>query len=551
MSQSTLLAGSEFHDRYHIVRAIRSGGMGEVYRAVDRSSGMPVAIKRMLVDSPSDGSNESAAYQAQRFEEECKLLQNLSVPGIPAFVDSFLDGDRRVIVMEFIEGVDLEKQVMDQLALAGTDLPPLLAVQYTIQVAKILEFLHAHRPRPIIHRDVKPANIIVRHQDSRIYLVDFGLAREVGGGASTKTAVGTVGYAPIEQYRGRPTTRTDQYSLGVTLHFMLSGQQPLPLQIEPLDTIRKDLPHELCWVVRKATQSAQEDRFDSVYDFRRQLENLLPQLEQLQKNRELQSQAQDRLQLLGPTEELQQEERPTQRVKIEGIHREAEDPLKDFGLYDPLRDSVSVQKDFQRQAIQAESQQRMGGVVLDDHRDGKGQKTMFTLLMFLLVVGLVSLYFLNLKQQKQLAAQVAPAGSVLEAHGFFRQGDRIGLGRGGMGAVENLLSLPHPAHDGFLTSLPKGTRAVNFTRVSEEMPFLAASMDRQSLVKNSKWFKFEKGAWREAVSPFKGLHLNFDAKLDAPTSGWMRSSGALEVRGGSQLLLITPGESDSPPLYFF
>lgn len=525
--------------------------MGEVYRAVDRSTGMPVAIKRMLVDSPSDGSNESAAYQAQRFEEECKLLQNLRVPGVPAFVDSFLDGDRRVIVMEFIEGVDLEKQVMDQLALAGTDLEPLLAVQYTIQVAKILEYLHAHRPRPIIHRDVKPANIIVRHQDSRIYLVDFGLAREVGGGASTKTAVGTVGYAPIEQYRGRPTTRTDQYSLGVTLHFMLSGQQPLPLQIEPLDKIRQDLPHELCWVVRKSTQAEQEDRFDSVYEFRRQLENLLPQLEQHQKNRELQDQAKDRMQLLGPTEELQQEERPTQRVKIEGVHKEAEDPLKDFGLYDPLRNSVSVQKDFQRQAIQAESQQRLGSAVVEDSGESKGQKTMFLLLLLLLVVGVVSLYFLNQKQQKQLATRVSPGVMVLEAHGFFRQGDQIGLGRSGMGAVENLLSFPHPAHDGYLTRLQKGTRTVNFARVSDQMPFLAASLDQQTLVKNSKWFKFEKGGWKEATSPFKGLHLNFDAKIEAPSSGWLRSSGALEVRGGSQLILMTPGPSDSPPLYFF
>ncbi|MBN9416842.1 hypothetical protein ABS71_04945 [bacterium SCN 62-11] len=526
--------------------------MGEVYRAVDRSNGMTVAIKRMLVASPSDGSNESAAYQANRFEEECKLLQNLRVPGIPAFVDSFLDGERRVIVMEFIEGVDLEKQVMDQLALAGTDLPPLLAVEYTIQVAKILEFLHAHRPRPIIHRDVKPANIIVRHQDNRIYLVDFGLAREVGGGASTKTAVGTVGYAPIEQYRGRPTTRTDQYSLGVTLHFMLTGQQPLPLQIEPLDKIRKDLPHELCWVVRKSTQSEQEDRFDSIYEFRRQLENLLPSLQQLQKNQDLQDQAKDRLQLMGPTEELAHEERPTQRVKIEGIHVEAEEPLKDFGLYHPLQNSISTQQDFQRQAIQAEHQQRMGSAALDDsaHRP-RGQRTMFTLLLLLLVAGVVSLYFLNQKQQVQLATRVATGGPIDEAHGFFRQGDRIGLGRSGMGAVENMLSFPHPAHDGYLMRIPKGLRSINFARVSEEMPFLAASVDSHGLVKNSRWYLFQKGAWKETGSPFKGVHLDFNAKLAVPPGGWGRSNGTLESKGGSHLLLLTPGEPDSAPLYFF
>lgn len=555
VSQSTLSAGTIFHERYQIVRAIRSGGMGEVYRAIDKSTGMAVAIKRMLVEAYSQGADESAIYQATRFEEECKLLQNLRVPGVPAFVDSFLDADKRVIVMEFIEGVDLEKQVMDQLALAGADLPVVLAVEYTIQVAKILEYLHAHRPRPIIHRDVKPANIIVRHSDSAIYLVDFGLAREVGGSASTKTAVGTVGYAPLEQYRGRPTTRTDQYSLGVTLHFMLSGQQPLPLQIEPLDKIKPDLPHELCWVVRKATQQEQEDRFDSVYEFRRELEKLLPGLVQHQKQRELQNQAQDRMHLMGPTEELEHEERPTQRVKIEGVHQEAEEPLKDFGLYHPLQNTISLQQDFQRQAIQAESSQRKATIDLDRSDSGKAHKMMLTFSTLLLVAGICTLYFLNGKQQRQIASGAAVAKlKVVEAHGFFRARERIGLNRQGMGTLEYLLSFPHPKNDGYLATLAKGTRRLQLSNLTNEpVPFFLATLDSSGIEKSSKWFLADKKkGFLEAPTAFRGVHVDFNISLTPPPfNGPRKSMASLDCgKGATSAILLLPQPAVGS-LYFY
>ncbi|MBT9583353.1 serine/threonine protein kinase [bacterium] len=555
MSQSTLSAGAVFHEHYQIIRAIRSGGMGEVYRAIDKRTGLAVAIKRMLVEAYGDGADESALYQAARFEEECKLLQNLRVPGVPTFVDSFLDGDRRVIVMEFIEGVDLEKQVMDQIGLAGADLPALQAVEYTIQVAKILEYLHAHRPRPIIHRDVKPANIIVRHQDNAIYLVDFGLAREVGGSASTKTAVGTVGYAPLEQYRGRPTTRTDQYSLGVTLHFMLSGQQPLPLQIEPLDKIKKDLPHELCWVVRKATQQEQEDRFDSVYDFRRELEKLVPALQQHQKNQELQDQAKDRISLMGPTEELTQEERPTQRVKIEGIHKEAEDPMKDFGLYHPLQNTISLQSDFQRQAMAAENQQRKGSVDLDRHDPGKTHKMILTVSIILLVAGICALYFLNGQQQRQIATSVAgPRYKVVEAHGFYRSSGKVGLNREKMGTLEYLLSFPHPANDGYLATLPKATRRLTFSNLPENnpVPFFVATLDEHGIVVTSKWLQADKGGWREAPTAYRKVHVDFNSPLAAPPFGaQVKTTAALDCTKASYAVIFLLPQPAPESLIFY
>jgi len=520
--------------------------MGEVYRAIDASTGMAVAIKRMLVEAYANDADESAVYQATRFEEECKLLKNLNVPGVPAFVDSFLDGDRRVIVMEFIEGLDLEKQVQDRISLTGTNIPPLQAVQYTIQVAKILEYLHAHRPRPIIHRDVKPANIIVRTLDNAIYLVDFGLAREVGGGASTKTAVGTVGYAPLEQYRGRPTTRTDQYSLGVTLHFMLSGQQPLPLQIEPLDKMDPplDLPHELCWVVRKATQQDQDDRFESVYEFRRELEKLLPGLERHQKNLELQDSAQNRMALMGPTEELDSsnDDRPTQRVKIEGYHVEAKDPFENFGIEDPLKNSISVQTEFQRQAIQAEQTQRKGTIDLAPVDSGIHRTRIFTGLC-LLLVGLVTLYLLNARQQRSFAGEIlGPKLIVLEAHGLFHNRDSSGINRAYMGRLESILSLPQPRNDGLSATLGEGISKLHFRNANGTQPahFLAAALGSDGRVIRSLWLRALGGRWMKAPSQYQGVSVDFQLEVDDKVNWESTPKAVLDCNKARTVVILVP-----------
>lgn len=519
--------------------------MGEVYRAHDKETGMVVAIKRMLVEAP-EGADESAQYHAQRFEEECKLLKSLSYPGIPTFVESFQDENRSVIVMEFIEGVDLEKQVIDQLGLTGENLPVTIAVEYTIQVAKILEYLHAHRPRPIVHRDVKPANIIVRASDNRLYLVDFGLAREVGGGASTKTAVGTVGYAPLEQYRGRPTTRTDQYSLGVTLHFMLSGQQPVPLQIEPLDKLRKDLPHELCWIVRKATQTEQEDRFDSVYEFRRELEKLLPTLSNLEEERVLAAQAQERLALMGPTEELANA-KPAQRVKIEGVHVPAPDPMADFGVRAPIQQSAEEHREFQQQALQAaRASQTVAMDDEDEHRQGR-QFPLFAALV--LVLGVLLLFMLNAKDQERIARRILADDSMrlLGKAGLYWQEELGGIGRQRLGPVEYVLCQPLPRHDGIWFENPASKRlqvhckAENFPL---NTPMVVAFLDGEKHPQLAFFVQATKLGLRAArLDIAKSRTLDFNSEISiADKSRWLTSASESVVlppsRGGT-----VPGRS--------
>jgi serine/threonine protein kinase len=269
-----LAPGSLVRDRYRVQRSISVGGWGEVYRGIDQKSGHSVAIKRCLKRPRGGSSDLSDQYVARRALEEISVLKELDCPGVPRFVDSFsLDGGIDCLVMEYIEGIDLNQQVRDSTKLAGRLPSAAAAVGYVVQVCRILEYLHSLNP-PMIHRDIKPSNLILRHSDSRVYLVDFGFARHIGPSAGTKSMVGTLGYAAIEQCQGHPTVLSDQYALGATLFFLLTGSQPTPFAIESLQSFRSDLPQELVDSVAKATRPAAGDRYASVAQWREHLETV-------------------------------------------------------------------------------------------------------------------------------------------------------------------------------------------------------------------------------------------------------------------------------------
>lgn len=159
------------------------------------------------------------------FEREARVLANLDHPGIPAFIDHFsveADGDRRLYtVQEFVEGETLQALVE-----GGRHFTEEEAVHIAREVAGLLGFLHGRSP-PLIHRDVKPDNVILG-PDGRVHLVDFGSVRNIvePGALDGKTIVGTYGYMPMEQYEGRAVPQSDLYALGMTLVFLLSHRDP-------------------------------------------------------------------------------------------------------------------------------------------------------------------------------------------------------------------------------------------------------------------------------------------------------------------------------------
>ncbi len=216
-----LAAGHLLDGRYRIGKVIGVGGMGRVYLANDsRLANRPVAVKEMMV---GQGLQEQKAVED--FAREARVLAPLSHPGIPNLIDYFAENGRHYLVMEYIAGGDLQGW-LDQRG-AGSRVPEAQVLRWAREILDVLAFLHSQTP-PIVYRDLKPGNIMI-DQHGRAMLIDFGIARFLPPGGRG-TQIGSVGYAPPEQYLGKLEPRSDLYSLGATMHHLLTGRDP---QLEP------------------------------------------------------------------------------------------------------------------------------------------------------------------------------------------------------------------------------------------------------------------------------------------------------------------------------
>jgi serine/threonine protein kinase len=200
--------------RYQIMEPVGAGAQGHTFRGVDRDTGRMVAIKVLSL-----GKLEGWK-RFDLFEREVAVLEGLRHPGIPRYIDHYSSektGDY-FLVMELVEGRTLRELIQAKRTLEPGQLRSLLE-----QALDILEYLHELSP-PVVHRDVKPANLIRGH-DGRLSLVDFGgvrLAVQPEGGS---TMIGTFGYMAPEQLHGQATAATDLYSLGATLAALWAGRE--------------------------------------------------------------------------------------------------------------------------------------------------------------------------------------------------------------------------------------------------------------------------------------------------------------------------------------
>ena len=221
--------------RYRVLSQLGKGGMGAVYKAEDVQFGNRlVAVKEM---SQSWLPPQEIAVATEAFKREALLLAGLRHPHIPRTYDHFFDGGRWYLVMDFIDGQTLEEYLNSgNFRARKRRLPVDEVLDIGIQLSAMLDYLHNCQP-PVIFRDLKPANIMLA-PEGRLYLFDFGIARHFKPGQTRDTATfGSVGYAAPEQYgRAQTTPRSDIYSLGATLHQLLSGRDPAltPFRFVPL-----------------------------------------------------------------------------------------------------------------------------------------------------------------------------------------------------------------------------------------------------------------------------------------------------------------------------
>jgi eukaryotic-like serine/threonine-protein kinase len=265
--ENILPKGAVLQKRYEIIKVLGVGGMGAVYLAQDlRFTGVVrrCAIKEMISTTPDPHIRRLAV---ESFSREANLLVQLNHPGIPKIFDFFSETIRNYLVMEYVEGEDLENVLENTQGMLKED----TVLDWSIQVCDVLVYLHSQTP-PIIFRDLKPSNIMFRNQQNKIALIDFGIAKAFEAGQKG-TMIGTEGYSPPEQYRGVADPRGDVYALGATLHHLLTKRDPrieapFTFHEEPARLLNPSLSEETNAVIMKALEYEPEKRFPSAQAFK-------------------------------------------------------------------------------------------------------------------------------------------------------------------------------------------------------------------------------------------------------------------------------------------
>lgn len=257
-----LVSGSMLAERYRIERFLAGGGMGRVYLARDQR----LADRRCAIKEVFDRFNdpEERARAIEYFHREAGTLSQLKHPAIPTIVDRFGEGNCHYLVMDYIEGVNLE----DELAAQGGTLSENRVIEIARELCEVLTYLHSFHP-PIIYRDMKPGNVIITPA-GHVVLIDFGIAR-IFTPQGKATLIGTPGFAPPEQYSGQVDERSDLYGLAATLHYLLTGRDPEkhpPFSFPPVHTLKSEASPFLAQAIDKALAYKPEDRPASVAAFK-------------------------------------------------------------------------------------------------------------------------------------------------------------------------------------------------------------------------------------------------------------------------------------------
>ena len=274
--------GTVLNGRYEIARRIGGGGMGAVYLAKDRNLGDASRAVKEMVEAHLDPTQHEKAIGD--FKRESLLLTSLEHPSIPTIYDYFYDEplQRFYLVMKYISGGDLASRLRNA---PGGRIDEKTVTDWGMQVADVLQYLHS-RPKQIIYRDLKPANLMIDGNSGRVMLIDFGIARWVKREEKGVTAVGTMGYAPPELFAGRVETRSDIYSLGATMFHLLTGSDPQDNPLLIFDFAKNPRPRQITpslsteieQLLMRAVEYKPEDRFVSAGEMRDALATHLERL---------------------------------------------------------------------------------------------------------------------------------------------------------------------------------------------------------------------------------------------------------------------------------
>ena len=260
-----LKTGTIIAERYEILGKIGTGGMADVYKAKDHKLNRFVAVKVLKPEFREDTTF------IRKFKSEAQAAAVLTHPNIVNVFDVGDDNGVYYIVMELIEGITLKEYISKKGKLSVKE-----ATSIAIQVSMGLEAAHSHG---IVHRDVKPQNIIIS-MDGKVKVTDFGIARAASSNTISSNVMGSVHYSSPEQVRGGYSDeKSDIYSLGITMYEMVTGKVPfdgdttvaiaikhLQEEIVPPSVYAPELPHSLEQIILKCTQKSVDRRYQNMED---------------------------------------------------------------------------------------------------------------------------------------------------------------------------------------------------------------------------------------------------------------------------------------------
>ncbi len=259
--------------KYLLQEEVVRGISGVTYKAINQINNQVVVIKTFK----SESLKQTELFDIRKkFLNEAQRLIKCSHPSIIPYHEFFIEDGVPYIVMDYILG-----KTLDKIVLPDTPLPEAIALEYIRQVGEALKVVHDNG---LLHRDVKPNNLILRQDRQQVVLIDFGISREFSRGlVQTHTSLVSDGYAPIEQYlpKAKRTPATDIYGLAATLYTLLTAQIPIAATLRnrlPLDTpqkIRPDLSHRISQAVMEGMALELEERPSSVDEWLA----LLPQID--------------------------------------------------------------------------------------------------------------------------------------------------------------------------------------------------------------------------------------------------------------------------------
>lgn len=257
--------GSLLDGKYRILKEVGSGGMSVVYMAMNEKANKTWAVKEVRKDGKKDFE-----IVRQGLVAETDILKKLNHPNLPSIID-VIDGDGAfLIVMDYIEGISLQKALEE----TGGAQPQEYVIEWAKELCDVLGYLHANK---IIYRDMKPSNVMLK-PDGHVTLIDFGTAREFKESSVEDTkCLGTVGYAAPEQYGGQGQTdaRTDIYCLGATMYHLITGNNPseYPYEMYPIRQVNPALSPGIEKIILKCIERTPEMRYQSCAELLYDLEN--------------------------------------------------------------------------------------------------------------------------------------------------------------------------------------------------------------------------------------------------------------------------------------